>query len=153
MDELIEKAYKKSRFYYYTIFAKALFFALIGYMFNMQYPGLLYFSDNTITIISSFAYVYLLSSIPFALWWYSKKIAVVATIENTDERYAKYMYWVLFRQIVIGASFVGNIILLYLLHSNSFLYAAAIGAVGMIFCKPNKNSIERELNPIVEIED
>ncbi len=153
MEELIEKAYKKANFYYYTIFVKAVVFAFLGYLANTNYPNLFNFTEATKTVVSSIAYLYLIGSIPLALWLFSKKVALLISIEDINLRYTQYMYWVLVRMGLIGVSFISNIILGYMFQSSSFLYAAAIAAVAMLFCKPNKTNIDRELNPIVEITD
>ena len=153
MEQLINKAYKKANLYYYTVFVKAVLFALLGYLANKHYPNLFVFTEETKTVVSTIAYLYLVGSIPLALWMFSKKVAQLIEIEDLNIRYQKYMNWVTIRIALIGVGFVINIVLFYMFHSSSFLYAAAIAAVAMLFCKPNKRNIDKELNPIIEIED
>ena len=152
MDELIDKAYKKANFYYYAVFAKAGFFALLGFIVNRQYPTYFNIPQEIITLVSTFSMLYLIASIPFALWIFSKKVAVVATIEDETSRYTSYMNWVKIRMGLIGTNFVLNVILYFTMHSMSFFYAAGIGSIAMFFCKPSKINIGKELNPVTEIE-
>lgn len=153
MEQLIEKSYKKANKYYYSIFALAIAVALLGYWINTNYPLFFNFSEATKTVVSSIAYLYLVGSIPLALWLFSKKVATLIQIEDLSARYEEYMKWVMVRMGLIGLSFVVNIIFGYMFQSSSFLYAAAIAAVAMLFCKPNKVNIDKELNPIVELND
>lgn len=153
MEELLVKAYKRSSLYYYAVFATAVVFAAIGYFLNIKTPELFHFSNQTVTITSTIAYLYLVASIPFALWFFNKKLTVVAAITDLTDRFKSYINLHKTRIFLVGFNFVGNIILLYVLHNKSFLYAAAIGAVAMLFCKPNKISIEKEFNPPILNED
>lgn len=148
MEELSKTAFRQSNIYYYSIFALAVIIAGCGYLFKQNYQFII---DPTIVVaISSVAMLYLVASIPFALWFFNKKTKTLGEIEKTSERFAFYMKHLKLRMSLVGINFLLNILLFYTLSSTSFLYAAAIGAVGMLFCKPNKNMIEADLNPIIE---
>ncbi len=150
MEEFVQIAFKKSRMYYYLVFALGVLIAGIGYWLNTKF--VIEIGKNTGTMISSFTMMYLIISIPGALWYFSKKIKVIAEIEYYQQRLNQYLKWVKIRLILIGANFIINIALFYCMHTTSFLYAAAIGAIAMLFCKPSLQTIDKEINPIIEIE-
>jgi hypothetical protein len=123
MEELLIKAYKRSSLYYYAFLEAAVVFAVLGYFLNKTTPELFSFSDQTTTITSTIAYLYLVASIPFALWFFNKKLPVLPTITDIHARYKLYVHLHKIRIFLVGFNFVGNIILLYVLHNKSFLYA------------------------------
>ncbi len=150
MEEFVQIAFKKSRLYYYLVFAIGVIVAAIGYWLNTKY--VIAMDEKAGTMLSSFTMMYLIASIPGGLWYFSKKVKVIAEIENHQQRFNEYMKWVIIRLVLVGANFIINIALFYTMHSSSFLYAAAIGGVAMLFCKPNLQTIDKEINPITEIE-
>ena len=87
------------------------------------------------------SYLYLMASIPFALWYSNKKVGKLGKVEDDEQRYKEYMRIVKLKIGLVAVAFVVNIILFYLLHSYSFLYAAGIAAVALIFCKPKEEDI------------
>jgi hypothetical protein len=150
MDELILKANKKVNLYFYIGLIAALVLISIGYLLNKSFT--LSIPAKTGVILSTITMLYLVSSIPFALWFSNKKIAALSSIENIDNRYVEYMTWIKIRMAVVGSNLFINIVLYYFMHTTSFVYAAGIGAIALIFCKPNKVTIEKELNIITETE-
>lgn len=151
MEALVEKAYRKAIVLYYLIYVKVILLALLGYWLNKNFVFEL--SKPLVTGISTLTMLYLLGSIFGAFYFYNKKVQQMPDIKDLDARFAVYVKWLRLRLILVGANFVLNVALYYLLHDKSFLYAAAIGAVAMVFCKPNKVNIDKELNPITELED
>lgn len=138
-----KKAYRWSLLMYYGTFILALAAGAIGY--NLQeYTGII--EKTTETVVSSISYIYLLCAIPFALWFFSKQVEKLGKEEDDDERYRKYMKLAGLRIGMIAVVFVVNIVLFYLLHSYSFLYAAGIGAVALLFCKPREEDITTALS-------
>jgi len=97
--------------------------------------------------------LYLITSIPFALWVFNKKVPLLKQIEDLQRRYKSYMNWVELRMLLIGVNFVFDIGLYFIMKSDSFFFAAAIGSVAMFFCKPNIRTVENELNPTTEIKE
>ena len=133
-----KKAYRWSLLMYYGVFALVLLCACFGYMFQTHTPPI---EKNTETIISSISYLYLMASIPFALWYSNKRTGKLGKIEDDEQRYNEYMKIVKLKIGLVAVAFVVNIILFYLLHSYNFLYAAGIAAVALIFCKPKEEDI------------
>ncbi|MDR3704414.1 MAG: hypothetical protein P4L28_00725 [Paludibacteraceae bacterium] len=150
MDELILKANKKVNFYFYIALIVALVLISLGYWLNKKF--VLSIPAKTGVILSTITMLYLVLSIPFALWFCNKKIATLSLIENMDNRYVEYIKWIKIRMVAVSSNFLINIVLYYFMHTTSFVYAAGIGAIALIFCKPNKVTIEKELNPITETE-
>ena len=150
MDELILKANKKVNLYFYIALVAALVLISLGYWLNKNFA--LSIPAKTGVILSTITMLYLVSSIPFALWFSNKKIAALSLIENMDNRYVEYIKWIKIRMLAVSSNFLINIVLYYFMHTSSFVYAAGIGAIALIFCKPNKVTIEKELNPITETE-
>jgi len=150
MEKLILKANKKVNFYFYITLITAIVFISLGYWLNKSFA--LSIPAKTAMILSTVTMLYLVSSIPFALWFCNKKIAALSLMENADNRYVEYLKWIKIRMMVVSSNFFINIALYYFMHTTSFVYAAGIGAIALIFCKPNKVTIEKELNPITETE-
>lgn len=151
MEEYVNKAYRKAIVWYYLIYAKVIVLALIGYWLNQSL--VIKLSKSVVTGISTLTMLYLMASIFGAFYFYNKKMQQIPAIKDLDLRFAVYVKWLRLRLFLVGANFVLNVALYYLLHDKSFLYAAAIGAVAMVFCKPNKVNIDKELNPITKLED
>jgi hypothetical protein len=140
MEELIKKAYRIALVSYYGVFIGAILIALLGFKVSQHS---FVFPEETVTVISTLSYLFLIISIPLILWLYNKKISNMTT--NATERVSFYGKWIKVRVFTIGAGLFLNIFLFYLFHSYSFLYAAGISAIALLFCKPNKNTIENEL--------
>lgn len=150
MEEFVQIAFKKSRMYYYLVFALGVLIAGVGYWLNTEY--VIEISKESGTMLSTITMMYLIGSIPGALWFFSKKVKVITDIEGHQQRLNEYLKWVKIRLALVGANFIINIALFYTMHATSFLYAAAIGGIAMLFCKPNLQTIDKEINPITEIE-
>ncbi|MBO7337353.1 MAG: hypothetical protein J6W49_02355 [Paludibacteraceae bacterium] len=133
-----KKAYRWSLLMYYGVFVLVLLCACFGYMLQTKTQPL---DKNVETVISSISYLYLMASIPFALWYSNKKVGKLGKVEDDEQRYKEYMRIVKLKIGLVAVAFVVNIILFYLLHSYSFLYAAGIAAVALIFCKPKEEDI------------
>ncbi len=140
MEENIKKAYRVALASYYSIFAGAILVAFIGYKIS-QYSFV--FSEETTTAISTLSFIFLIVSIPVVLLLYNQKIRKMTTDENM--RFSFYIKWIRIRVFTIGFGLFVNILLFYLFQERSFLYAAGISAVALLFCRPNKNTIENEL--------
>jgi hypothetical protein len=150
MDELILKANKRVNHYFYIALIAALVFIALGYWLNKNF--VLSIPAKTAMILSTITMLYLVSSIPVALWFCNKKIVALSLIENMNNRYEEYIKWVKIRMMIVSSNFFINIALYYFMHTTSFVYAAGIGAIALIFCKPNRVTIEKELNSITETE-
>ncbi len=146
MEEKIKKVYRIALASYYSMFASAILVAFIGFKISRDSFN---FNEEITTAISTLSIIFLVVSIPLILWLYNQKITKITTIHK-DVRYSFYIKWIKIRIFTVGFGLLINILLFYLFHSYSFLYAAGISAVAMLFCKPNKNTIENELTIIEE---
>ena len=73
-----KKAYRLSLIMYYGVFALVLLCACVGYTLQTHTQPI---EKNTETIISTISYLYLMASIPFALWYSNKKVNTLGKIE------------------------------------------------------------------------
>lgn len=107
-------------------------------------------SKETLTVVKTLSYLYLLLSIPFALWYFSRQVRSLQT-DDLSLLLKQYRRLVLLRVVLIATGFVGNILLFYLCQTvpvtYDFLFAAAIAAVALLFCKPKRQTVEYELFP------
>jgi hypothetical protein len=60
------------------------------------------------------------------------------------------MKWVYLRLAIVGSNMLVNLFFLSAFQNQSFLYAAGIAAIAMIFCRPEKAVFERELTILKE---
>lgn len=150
-ENYVQKALNKSRVLYYGVFVVAIVAALIGW--KVLAPQNIEVEKGIRTAITSMAYLYLLVAIPFALWWFNKEVKKFRADDDKMTMYTKYMHLVCLRLGLVCIAFAVNILLFYLLHDYSFLYAGGIAAVALIFCKPKKEDIANDLNPVSYTEE
>ncbi len=145
----LRKAMRFSQLVYYAVFLLAVVMAFIG--FKLVSAGISTLVEpSTQVIVKSISYLYLLLSIPFALWFYSRRVRAVHEGGDAD-LLRHYQRLVLLRILLIAVGFLGNILLFYLCQTEprvyDFLFAAAIAAVALLFCKPREQVVENELFP------
>lgn len=149
MENLIVKASRKVNLYFLLTIGLGVGLIAVGYALNKC--CVLNIPAKAALILSTLSMLYLVSSIPSALWFCNKKTAQLGGVDDIETRYAEYIKWVRIRVIAVGSNLWINIVLYYLMHTLSFSYAAGIGAIALLFCKPNKVTIEKELNITTEI--
>ncbi len=138
----MEKKIKQANMYYYSAYAIAIFTIFAGYFLQIKNIAL---DEYSTSIISSIAFLYTLISIPVALWLYNKKVKIASGLENDDERVAIVLKWSKIRILLVALALVINILLYFTtpsVASKSFLFAAGIAALAMLFCKPKSIDFE-----------
>ena len=95
---------------------------------------------NTIYII------YLLVSIPAALYLFHKFTLKIKNEKDEYSKFQKYKRASYIRLWVVGIALVVGVALVYVLHSKSMIFTAAIAAIALYFCKPSPLKIIRELD-------
>ncbi|NLI72541.1 MAG: hypothetical protein GX361_07400 [Bacteroidales bacterium] len=98
------------------------------------------------TGISTAYLIFLLISIPASLYLfhrYTQKLKVEPDEYVKLNKYKKAAY---IRLWVIGLGLIVGVILVYVLHSRSMIFTAAIAAIALYFCKPSGLKIIKELD-------
>lgn len=98
----------------------------------------------------SIAYVvilYVIASIPGALWFFKRAMKTVSKIENEEEKQAKYLSHAMCRLCLIGLGAALAIVAFYMLGTyQPMLWCAGIAVLAQFFCKPSDRKIYLEMN-------
>lgn len=149
---------KLNLWYYGFYVAYLITILLFGYvlkdkwLFNsLTQPG---------STIQTFVIVYMIASIPGALYGFKKMMKKVSTIADPAEQEKKYYRWSILRISLISLGGVFAIAAFYLLymenadgrwvHNQSMLWCAAICVIAQYFCKPTEKKIYLEMNDVRE---
>lgn len=100
--------------------------------------------------IQTIVILYVLASVPGALYGFKKKMASVSKIENETLRAQTYTNWAAMRMMLIGLGGVFGIVAFYMLNDQSMLWCAGISILALFFCKPTEKKIFMEMNDIRE---
>lgn len=91
--------------------------------------------------------MYVIVSIPAALWLFKRAMKSVSKMENEDQKQEKYLTCALTRLTVIGMGAVLAIVSFYILGTyQPMLWCAGIAILAMFFCKPTDRKIYLEIN-------
>lgn len=90
--------------------------------------------------------LYLLLSIPSALFLFHKNNLKLQNETDQYEQFRKYKKAASIRLWVIGIAFVVGVVLAFFMHSQSLIFAAAIAAIALYFCKPTRMKIINDLD-------
>lgn len=106
--------------------------------------------SQTGQIVSYAVIMYVIASIPGALWWFKKQMKKMnepgqeIAMEEKKKRYTGYAS---IRMALIGLGAVMAIIAFYYLGNNQpMLWCAGIAIVAQFFCKPSDRKIYLEIN-------
>ncbi len=135
------KIYNQLLLSYYVAFA--LFFVAFWVCFELVKTQPMEFAQNTVIALQSVGIMYVMASVPFALWYFQRR---VNQLKNGDENKVRtYKRVSLLRIALIAAGVILNIALYCILRDQSMFYCAAIAALAFIFCKPQRAKIEQDL--------
>ena len=101
--------------------------------------------SQTGIILSSVYILYLLISIPYALWSFHRKTKKWQLIQDDYLKFKAYEKGSLIRLYIIGISLIAGVILVYVMRSRSMIFCAAIAAIALYFSKPTVNKMIKEL--------
>lgn len=144
------KIYKQLLFCYYIAFT--LFFAVFFICLNVVKSYSFDFPKNLIIALQSVGIMYVMASIPFALWYFHRIVLKIKTIDD-NVKVRKYKNAALIRIFLIAFGVLLNVMLYCVLHDKSMFYCAVIAALAFIFCKPQKAKIEQDLFSNIENEE
>ena len=98
-------------------------------------------------IFSYVVIMYVIVSIPGALWWFKKQMKKVSQMEDETAKRAKYLSCAVIRVAAIGAGAVLSLIAFYYLGQyQPMLWCAGIAVLAQFFCKPTDRKIYLEMN-------
>lgn len=96
--------------------------------------------------ISTVYMIYLLTSIPLALYLFHIYTQKLRKETNEFIQFQKYKKASNIRLWVVGIGLVVGVLLVYLLRSQSMIFTAAMAAIALYFCKPSGIRMIRELD-------
>ena len=98
-------------------------------------------------IISYVVIMYVIVSIPGALWWFKKQMKKVCEVQDEAAKRARYLQCAIIRVATIGNGAVFAIIAFYYLGNyQPMLWCAGIAVLAQFFCKPSDRKIYLEIN-------
>ena len=140
---------KQINIVYYALYVMYVLLVVIFGFLLKDSPNMLQF-DPLIQPGQSIAYVvilYVIASIPGALWWFKKQMKKVSKMEDEAAKQAKYLSCAVIRVAVIGLGAVMAIVAFYLLGTyQPMLWCAGIAVLAQFFCKPSDRKIYLEMN-------
>ena len=140
---------KQINIVYYALYVMYVLLVVIFWFLLKDSPNMLQF-DPLIQPGQSIAYVvilYVIASIPGALWWFKKQMKKVSKMEDETAKQAKYLSCAVVRVAVIGLGAVMAIVAFYLLGTyQPMLWCAGIAVLAQFFCKPSDRKIYLEMN-------
>ena len=140
---------KQINIVYYALYMMYVLLVVIFGFLLKDSPNMLQF-DPLIQPGQSIAYVvilYVIASIPGALWWFKKQMKKVSKMEDEAAKQAKYLSCAVVRVAVIGLGAVMAIVAFYLLGTyQPMLWCAGIAVLAQFFCKPSDRKIYLEMN-------
>ena len=140
---------KQINIVYYALYVMYVLLVVIFGFLLKDSPNMLQF-DPLIQPGQSIAYVvilYVIASIPGALWWFKKQMKKVSQMEDEAAKHAKYLSCAVIRVSAIGAGAVLSLIAFYYLGQyQPMLWCAGIAVLAQFFCKPTDRKIYLEMN-------
>lgn len=148
MEKAIRHAVKNINLTYYTIYLMAI--VAVTVIFVMHFAGtvspVIVENSDVGRTVSSIYLIYLLGSIPFSLYGFTKRAKKWQQLSDDTSMFAAYTKGAKIRIWVIGVALVVGVILVKVLNSKSMVFSAAIAAVALYFCKPTPRKIIKDLN-------
>lgn len=132
---------------YYIIMIITLIVGMIGYNLAIIQGVNINPDTPAATTTYSIIIIYVLASIPFALWLFHSKVKNISKIPNNGERERIYIRFGLIRIILVGLGLIISILAYFLIRQSSLIWLAGIAAIALLFCRPNANTIDVDLNP------
>ncbi|MBP1664380.1 MAG: hypothetical protein H6Q19_1520 [Bacteroidetes bacterium] len=143
----MERIIKNINLVYYLLYMTTVVVAVIIFFLTFSNAQTAHIDEKSQTgvIISSVYILYLLISIPYALWSFHKKTKKWQQIKDEYVKLVEYEKGSKIRLWIIGAGLIAGIVLVYLMRSKSMIFCAAIAAIALYFTKPTVNKMISEL--------
>lgn len=140
---------KQINLVYYALYvAYVLLVVIFGFLLKDS-PNMMRFDPLT-QPGQSIAYVvilYVIASIPSALWLFKRAMKTVSKMEDEAAKQAKYLSYAVCRVAAIGLGAVLAIVAFYILGTyQPMLWCAGIAVLAQFFCKPTDRKIYLEIN-------
>ena len=151
----MERTIKNINLVYYLLYMTTVVVAVIIFFLTFTNTGEVYIEEKSQTgiIISSIYILYLLVSIPYALWSFHRKTKKWQQIKDQYVKLTEYEKGSKIRLWIIGIGLIAGIVLVYFMHSKSMIFCAAIAAIALYFTKPTVNKMIAELRLDEEEDD
>lgn len=140
---------------YYIVYGLTI--VLFGVIWYMNYesiadsgaPYRLFEPNSTTGMYLQYGIIlYTLAAIPGALYWFKRKCATIAKIEDEAERYDTYYTYACMRVGIIAMALPLSLFGYMALGAyKPMLWMAAIAAIAFVFTKPSAAKTEEELRP------
>jgi hypothetical protein len=150
MNIVSERIYNVAQRQYYWSFAWIVLSVVVGYSLS-RYISLDKSTEAAIAVQSA-DIIFLLGSIPGILWLFHKQ-TVKADAAPDETKIKTYHKWLIIRLVVINFNIAVNVVLLGLYADKSYFMCAAMAAVTLLFCRPEKAKILGETNNHGEIKE
>ncbi len=140
---------------YYGFYVLAIALAAGGYWLTSAAEPVIDERSTAGIVLASAYMLALVVSIPFALWWFNRKVKQIAadTALDEDEKAARYQPVAMMRLLIVGLGLLAGIAMFYLTRSRSMIYCAAMAAMILVYCKPSELKMSNELaGPLPEEE-
>ena len=137
----------------YVVMIVTLVVGMIGYNLAMIQGVYIEPESPIATTIYSIIIIYVLASVPFALWYFNRKIKAITSLPNNGGRESYYVRYGIMRLVLIGVGLVLSVFAYFLLRQTSLMWLAGMAAIALIFCRPNGARIESEINPKDKLDD
>ena len=143
----MERTIKNINLVYYMLYMTTVVVAVIIFFLTFSNAQTTHIDEKSQTgiIISSVYILYLLISIPYALWSFHKKTKKWQLIKDEYVKLMEYEKGSKIRLWIIGAALIAGIVLVYFMRSKSMIFCAAIAAIALYFTKPTMNKMISEL--------
>ncbi len=151
----MERTIKNINLVYYMLYMTTVVVAVIIFFLTFSNAQTTHIDEKSQTgiIISSVYILYLLISIPYALWSFHKKTKKWQLIKDEYVKLMEYEKGSKIRLWIIGAGLIAGIVLVYFMRSKSMIFCAAIAAIALYFTKPTLNKMISELKLDEDRED
>ena len=148
----MERIVKKINLAYYLIYALTILSTIIGYIVTQSRETAVDVKSPLSITLSSIVILYIIISIPAALYLFHKSTKKWIEIEDNFQKLEKYTTGATWRIIIVGFGLVLSVVVFYIIRTESMIFCAAISAIALIFCKPTENKMKSELK-LEETED
>jgi len=148
----MERIVKKINLAYYLIYTLTILSTIIGYIVTQSRETTVDVKSPLSITLSSIVILYIIISIPAALYLFHKSTKKWIEIEDNFQKLERYTTGATWRIIIVGFGLVLSVVVFYIIRTESMIFCAAITAVALLFCKPTENKMKSELK-IEETED
>jgi len=148
----MERIVKKINLAYYLIYTLTILSTIIGYIVTQSRETAVDVKSPLSITLSSIVILYIIISIPAALYLFHKSTKKWIEIEDNFQKLERYTTGATWRIIIVGFGLVLSVVVFYIIRTESMIFCAAITAVALLFCKPTENKMKSELK-LDEAED